>query len=134
LANLKKSHKELFDTIDQKLIDKYVPEKALECFSRVKPSDSRKTLNGVSSDLFDLAQQFKESDKINNMNSYKQLKRVLSEQCNLTGSDENPIEIKVPKHRIELPLIQSSVDAALTIHTVRCKRGKSFTICAIRIK
>jgi hypothetical protein len=97
LVNLKRGHKELFDTIDQKIADKYLTEKALGCFSRVKPSDSRKTLNEVSRDLFDLVQQFKGDDEVTAMHSYKQLERVLTEHCNLTGSDDHPIEMKPPK-------------------------------------
>jgi len=97
LVNLKRSHKELFDTIDQKLVEKYLSEKALGCFSRVKPSNSTKTLKEVSRDLFDLVQQFKDCKEVSAMHSYKQLERVLSEHCNLTGSDDDPVEMKPPK-------------------------------------
>jgi len=31
------------------------------------------------------------------MYSYKLLERVLSEQCNLTGDKDNPVELKTPK-------------------------------------
>ena len=97
LVNLKRSHKDLFGSIDQTIIDKYLPQKALECFSMVKPSDSQKTLKEVSKDLFDLIQQFKNCKEIKTMHTYKQLERVLEEQCNLTGSDDNPVEVKRPK-------------------------------------
>jgi hypothetical protein len=113
LVNLKRGHKEIFDTIDQKITDKYLTEKALGCFSRVKPSDSRKSLNEVSRDLFDLVQQFKGDDKVTAMQSYKQLERVLSEQCNLTGSDDNPIEMKPPK-QIPSDSLQNPSDPDVT--------------------
>ncbi|MGA1864076.1 MAG: hypothetical protein ACMUHX_03345 [bacterium] len=64
LGNLKRGHKELFDTIDQKITDKYLTDNAVGCFSRVKPSDSRKTLNEVSRDLFCFVQQFKGCDEV----------------------------------------------------------------------
>lgn len=97
LVNLKRGHKGLFDTIPQKITDRYLTEKALGCFSKVKPSDSQKTLNEVSRDLFELVQQFKGNFAVNAMHSYKHLERVLAEQCTLTGSDDAPVEIKPPK-------------------------------------
>ena len=97
LVNLKRGHEESFQEINSRIIDTYLSKKDLGCFSRVKPSDSHKTLNEVSKDLFDLVQQFKDCDEIKNMHSYKQLERILKEQCNLTGSDDNPVELKPPK-------------------------------------
>lgn len=32
LVNLKRGHKELFDTIDEGIIDRYLSEKSLQCF------------------------------------------------------------------------------------------------------
>jgi hypothetical protein len=43
LVNLKRGHKELFDTMDEGIIDKYLSEKSLQCFSMVKPSESATT-------------------------------------------------------------------------------------------
>jgi hypothetical protein len=48
LVNLKRGHKELFDTIDKGIIDKYQPKESLKCFSMVKPSESAKTLASVN--------------------------------------------------------------------------------------
>jgi len=113
LVNLKRGHKGLFDTINQKITQKYLTEKALGCFSRVKPSDSRKSLNEVSKDLFDLVQQFKGDNKVTAMHSYKQLERVLTEQCNLTGSDDDPIEMK-PSKQIPSDSLQNPSDPDAT--------------------
>ena len=76
LVNLKRNHKELFDTIDKDLVEKYLTEKALGCFSRVKPSGSSKTLSSVSNDLFDLVQQLKGFDEVAKMHSFKLLERA----------------------------------------------------------
>jgi len=97
LVNLKRGHHHLFDTIDEKITDKYLYEKAMECFSRIKPSQSRKTLSEVSKDLFDLVEQFKSCTEVAAMSSYKLLERVLKEQCNLTEDKDNPVELKKPK-------------------------------------
>lgn len=98
LVNLRRSHKEQFDTVDKGIIEKYLSEKSLECFSMVKPSESAKTLASVSADLFDLVEQFKDHPDIKAMHSYKLLARVLKEQCNVNLSDNsNPVEVKGPK-------------------------------------
>jgi len=97
LVNLKRGHQEQFDTIDEKVIDRYLSNESLGCFSRVKPSESKKTLTKVSKDLFDLVQQFKNSAEVASMYSYKLLERVLKEQCNLTDDKDNPVELKKPK-------------------------------------
>jgi len=98
LVNLKRGHKEQFASVAQAIIDKYLSEKALECFSMVKPSKSKKTLASVAADLFDLVQQFKDCPEVTAMNSYKLLERVLKEQCNLNVSgDKALVEVKKPK-------------------------------------
>ncbi len=99
LVNLKRNHQQHFDAIDKDLVDRYLTEKALGCFSRVKPSESSKTLTQVSSDLFDLTQQFKGHKEVATMYSYKLLERVLKEQCvvNSEAYGNNPVEAKVPK-------------------------------------
>jgi len=98
LVNLKRSHKEQFDTVDKGIIEKYLSEKSLVCFSMVKPSESAKTLASVSADLFDLLQQFKDHPDIKAMHSYKLLARVLKEQCSVNVSDtKNPVELKRPQ-------------------------------------
>lgn len=96
LTNLKRGHANLFESIDERFIDKYLTPKGLGCFSRVKPSDSQKTLTEVSKDLFDLVCQFRGCEEVESMHSYKLLKRVLEDQCNLT-SDDQPVELKTPK-------------------------------------
>jgi hypothetical protein len=86
LVNLKRGHKELFDTIDESIIDTYLSKQSLHCFSMVKPSESAKTLASVSSDLFRLVEQFKDYPEITAMHSYQLCARVLKEQC--TVSDD----------------------------------------------
>ena len=97
LANLKRNHPDRFDTVDKKVVDKYFSKAALGCFSRVKPSESKKTLTRVSKDLFNLVQQFKNCVEITTMYSYKLLEKVLNDQCNLTDNKDNPVEMKAPE-------------------------------------
>jgi len=98
LVNLKRGHKQQFERIEKAIIDKYYSEKALGCFSMVKPSESKKTLASVADDLFNLVEQFKDCKPVSAMHSYKLLKRVLKEQCNLKASDNKQVvEVKTPK-------------------------------------
>jgi hypothetical protein len=97
LVNLKRGHQDRFETIDDTISEKYLSKDALGCFSRVKPSESRKTLTEVSKDLFDLVAQFKGCPEVSIMYSYKLLERVLNEQCNLTDDKDHPVELKRPK-------------------------------------
>ncbi len=98
LVNLKRNHKELFKTVEESILDRYLSAQALGCFAMVKPSEAKKTLVSVADDLFDLVERFKDYSQITSMHSYKLLERVLKEQCNLNNSnDSKPVEIKNPK-------------------------------------
>lgn len=98
LVNLKRGHNAYFDTVDKRIVDTYFPEKALGCFSMVKPSDAQKTLSDVSKDLYELVEQFKAHPKVTSMHSYKLMARVLNEQCDLTPTDtKEPVKVKKPK-------------------------------------
>ena len=81
LVNLKRQHLELVKQVSREIIEKYVAEKAMGCFSLVKPSESQKTLEGVCRDLFALVSQFTAEPVVTTMHSYKLLERVLREQC-----------------------------------------------------
>jgi len=96
LVNLKRNHKDHFDTVDNALIERYLSKESLRCFSMVKPSESAKTLASVSTDLFHLVEQFKDHPDIADMHSYKLCERVLKEQCTVS-EDGTQVTIKRPK-------------------------------------
>jgi len=116
LVNLKRGHKELFDTIDEDIIDRYQPKESLQCFSMVKPSESAKTLATVSADLFDLVAQFKDNPEVRSMHSYKFLERVLKEQC-IVSDDGTAVKLKrsqeIPSDSLQNP---SDPDATYSGH------------------
>lgn len=98
IKNLKRQDKDLFETIRADLVEKYLPEKSLQCFSMVKPTAAQKTLAMVSNDLFDLVLQFKDQPDVTAMHSYKQLERILQEQCNVEPAEGgSPVQVKKPK-------------------------------------
>jgi hypothetical protein len=117
LKNLKRSQKEQFDAVNQKLVDKYLTKEALGCFSMVKPSESKRTLSEVSRNLFDLVQQFKAYPEVTSMYSYQLLERVLQEHCHLTDDKDNPVELKnskeIPSDSLQNP---SDPDATYSGH------------------
>jgi hypothetical protein len=96
LVNLKRNHPERFATIDNAIIERYLSQESLRCFSMVKPSQSAKTLASVSTDLFHLVEQFKDHPDITGMHSYKLLERVLQEQCTVSD-DAKGVQVKPPK-------------------------------------
>ena len=96
LKNLKRRHPSYFDTVETDIIERYFSEKALACFSMVKPSQGQKTLEQVSADLYRLILQFKDCQDVNGMHSFKLLQRILHEQCTVSD-DESRVEVKAPK-------------------------------------
>jgi hypothetical protein len=100
LVNLKRQYPELFETLPKELVEKYLSEKAVACFSLVKPSDTERTLASVSADLFQVVQHVGGDPKVKDMYSYGLLLRVLHEQCRVKETADGQlveIEVKPPK-------------------------------------
>ena len=100
LINLKRRHLEIFETIEKELVDRYLTEKALSCFSLVKPSESGKTLEMVARDLFGLVRRFRDNEEVKSLHSYNTLLRVLKDQCSVTEAKDDQsaaVEVKPPK-------------------------------------
>jgi hypothetical protein len=100
LVNLKRQRRVIFETIEKELLERYLTEKALGCFSLVKPSESAKTLETVSRDLLSLVERFRENKQVKSLTTFGVLLRVLKDQCDMTGAtDERPTEmaLKEPK-------------------------------------
>jgi hypothetical protein len=88
LVNLKRHHRDLFDTVSSEMVARYWGKKAQAAFSLVKPSESAKTLLRVSADLFDLVEAFKDQPAVCEMYTYRMMQRVLADQCHIqTNAD-----------------------------------------------
>jgi hypothetical protein len=112
LVNLKRQRRVIFETIEKELLERYLTEKALGCFSLVKPSESAKTLETVSRDLFSLVDRFRENRQIKSLTTFGVLLRVLKDQCDVTeAADERPTEmaLKEPK-RVSSSSLQNPSD------------------------
>jgi hypothetical protein len=112
LVNLKRQYKELFETLPQELVEKYLSEKAVSCFSLVKPSETERTLASVSKDLFQVVQHFMDDPQVKAMHSYSLLLRVLHEQCRVKETaDGQLVEIEVkPSKEIPSDSLQNPSD------------------------
>ncbi len=116
IINLKRTNSDLYSNVDNEIISRYFSEKAMKCFSMIKPSESKKTLKILSTDLYTLVAQFKSNENIANMTTYKQMQRVLEEHCTLLESDTE-VEVKkskdVPSDSLQNP---SDPDATYSGH------------------
>jgi hypothetical protein len=102
LINLKRHHAELLDALAPDLVDRYLRDKALSCFSLIKPSEAQRTLETVSGDLCHLVQRFAEHPEVSSMYSYATMVRVLKEHCEIKEEAGGPAELRVKASR-EIP-------------------------------
>jgi hypothetical protein len=112
LVNLKRQYQELFETLPKEWVEKYLSEKAVSCFSLVKPSETERTLASVSTDLFRVVQRFADDPNVKAMHSYSLLLRVLNEQCRVKETaDGELVEIEVkPSKEISSNSLQNPSD------------------------
>ena len=99
LKKLKRKRPDLFDTLlESEFIDRYLPRESGGCFSRVKPSETSKTLQDSGEDILYLVELFSSYDTVKKFSEYKLLERVLREQCRVIGTGmDAKVEIKNPK-------------------------------------
>lgn len=119
LVNLKRHRRAIFETIEKELSERYLTEKALGCFSLVKPSESAKTLETVSRDLFSLVERFRENKQVKSLTTFGTLLRVLKDQCAVSTADAGPMEmaLKEPKKILSSSLQNpSDADAGYDAH------------------
>jgi hypothetical protein len=119
LVNLKRQRREIFGTIEKELVERYLTEKALGCFSLVKPSESAKTLETVSRDLFSLVERFRQNKQVKSLTTFGVLLRVLKDQCDVSTADTRPVEmaLKEPKQILSSSLQNpSDPDAGYDAH------------------
>ena len=119
LVNLKRQRWAIFETIEKELSERYLTEKALGCFSLVKPSESAKTLETVSRDLFSLVERFRENKQVKSLTTFGTLLRVLKDQCAVSTADAGPVEmaLKEPKKILSSSLQNpSDADAGYDAH------------------
>jgi hypothetical protein len=118
LRNLKRHFSGLFTAdISDKLKSRYMKEKSSSYFGNTKPSDSRKRLSEIAEDMQYLIEKYSGNAEVRNMNSYKLLERVISEQCEIVDGE---MTLKAAKE-ISSDSLQnpSDVDAGYDGHKVQ---------------
>ena len=119
LKKLKRKRPDLFNTLlESEFVDRYLSRESEGCFSRVKPSETSKTLQDSGEDLLYLIELFSSYDIVKKFSEYKLLERVLREQCRVTGTGTDAkVEIKkskeVPSDSLQNP---SDPDAGYDSH------------------
>ncbi len=96
LKNLKRQKPDAFTALQMEfpeLVERYFAQKAMSCFSMVKPSESQRTLGEAARDLATIVERFGDSDEVSGLQSYKLLCRVMHEQLDAEG----PLTLKPPK-------------------------------------
>jgi hypothetical protein len=117
LINLKRQRRAIFETIEKELLDRYLTEKALGCFSLVKPSESAKTLETVSRDLLVLVERFRQDKQVTSLTTFGVLLRVLKDQCDLADAGPTGMALKEPKEILSSSLQNpSDPDAGYDAH------------------
>jgi competence protein ComGF len=127
MTNLKRHQKELFISLGEEIIERYLPKKGASVFSMVKPTEAAKTLEMVANDLFFLTERFTDNEAVVAMTSYQLMLRVLKEQCVVTQDTETKakkVEVKknkeVPSDSLQNP---SDPDATYDAH-----KGKGYQV------
>jgi len=100
LVNLKRRHPELFADLAPALVERYLTQKALGCFSQVKPSAAAKTLASVAQEGFDLLERFAAHPQVSGLPSYGLLKRAFDDHCEVKAAGvDAPAEVTVKAPR-----------------------------------
>ncbi len=98
LRKLLRIRKEAGASLAPELTARYLAKDSEACFSRVKPSESVKTLQQVAEDLALLVEHFRVEDTIRKWPEFQLLERVFREQCDVNGSGaEAKVTVKPPQ-------------------------------------
>ena len=99
LVNLKRHHKDLCESLDKVLADRYMTKQGDAVFSMVKPSESMKTLATLADDVFTLVERFRGNEPVTTMSSYQLLSRLLQEQCIVQRVDTHTTQVSVKANK-----------------------------------
>jgi Transposase DDE domain/Transposase domain (DUF772) len=99
LVNLKRHHKDLYESLETAITDRYMTKQGDAVFSMVKPSESINTLATLANDVFSLAERFRGNEPVTSMNSYQLLARLLKEQCIVERVDTHTTQVSVKANK-----------------------------------
>jgi len=99
LVNLKRHHKDLYESLETTITDRYMTKQGDAVFSMVKPSESINTLATLANDVFTLVERFSGNEPITSMNSYQLLARLLKEQCIVERVDKHVSQVSIKANK-----------------------------------
>mgnify|MGYP001561264774 CR=1 FL=1 len=99
LVNLKRHHKDLYESADTAIIDRYMTKQGDAVFSMVKPSESINTLLTLANDVFNLVERFMGCEPVIAMSTYQLLARLLKEQCLVERVDTHTTQVSVKANK-----------------------------------
>jgi len=99
LVNLKRHHKDLYESLETSITERYMTKQGDAVFSMVKPSESINTLATLANDVFSLVEQFRGNEPVTSMNSYQLLARLLKEQCIVERVDTHTTQVSVKANK-----------------------------------
>lgn len=123
LHTLKKEDSGLHESVGTGILKRYSDDSH---YSDARKEEGRRRLSVAARDLYRLVQAFKGNAAVEKLNEYGLMKRLLSEQCEITDKPEPPIEgdddggepsvplkLKIPKE-VESASLQTPHDEAVT--------------------
>jgi hypothetical protein len=99
LVNLKRHHKDLYESLETAITDRYMTKQGDAVFSMVKPSESINTLAKLADDVFTLVERFRGNEPVATMTSYQLLARLLKEQCIVARIDTHMSQVSVKANK-----------------------------------
>jgi hypothetical protein len=96
LRELKRKEPERYAEVDGEIVRKYVERQGNGCFADTRPSESKRRLPEAARDVYELVEQFRPTPAAK-LESYRLLKQIFQEQCEVTGDDESPVAIRPPR-------------------------------------
>ncbi len=99
LVNLKRHHKDLYESLETAITDRYMTKQGDAVFSMVRPSESINTLRTLANDVFSLVERFRGNEPITTMNTYQLLVRLLKEQCIVERVDTHTTLVSVKANK-----------------------------------
>jgi hypothetical protein len=99
LVNLKRHHKDLYESLETAITDRYMTKQGDAVFSMVKPSESINTLRTLANDVFSLVERFRGNEPVTTMNTYQLLARLFKEQCIVERVDTHTTMVSVKANK-----------------------------------
>ncbi len=130
LKNMRRKDPEGYARVAEEIRKRYMGlAKGEEIFSRVKPSETTKTLAQAAQDLADLVEQFGGEESVVGRKSYRMLQRVLGEQCRLVEeAGEQRVAVKGPKKwagiHCRIPRMRTRGIVGIRGKGIRCRSWK----------